>query len=172
MDKLTLIFVGGNSPIDNLIERVSKGDVSHVACLLFDSVFESTGIKEEQDPYPGIWLHNPHKYGTNPYAKFIQVEIPDKPALNKMARALLGTPYSYLACFKTWMYDRFRVKLFDTSATMHCSETITRLLRAGGVSVLPDLEPGSIDPYRLYKAVMNNYGGQDITHKLCQRRAG
>ena len=158
MDKLTLIFVGGDSTVDRVIEKVSNGDVSHAACILFDSVYESTGLKEEDDPYPGVWLHNPHKYGKNPDAKFIRIPIPDKKGLNKMARSLLGTPYSYVGCLKTGIFDILGIDMPDTDYTMHCSETITRLLRAGGVNVLPGVEPSSIDPSRLYKAILEIKG--------------
>jgi hypothetical protein len=161
LDKITLIFVGGDSTVDRVIEKVSGGDVSHVACLLFDSVYESTGLKEEEDPYPGVWLHNPHKYCKNPYAKFIRINVPDKEGLNKMARRLLGTPYSYAGCIKTGIFDILGIDLPDTDYTMHCSETITRLLRSGGVNVLPEVEPSSIDPSRLYKAILS-IKGDDI----------
>jgi hypothetical protein len=154
MDKLTLIFVGGDSRVDKLIEDVSGGDVSHVACLLFDSVYEATGMKEESDLYPGTWLHNPTKYDSNPDARFIEIEIPDMAALKGEARNLLGTPYAYGGCIKTGIYDLSGIELPDCALTTHCSETITRLLRSGGVNILPDIEPGCIDPSRLYKAVI------------------
>ena len=166
MAKVVLIFVGGDSNVDRVIETVSKGDVSHVAGLLFDSAYESTGLKEESDPYPGVWLHWPDKYNSNPDARFIEVDVPDIEGLKTEARRLLGTPYAYGGCIKTGIYDLLDIQLPDKDWTMHCSETWTRLLRNGGANVLPDTEPGCIDPYNLEMEVLNNFGGQDVTCKF------
>lgn len=166
MSKLVLVFVGGDSKVDQLIENISQGDVSHVACLLFDSIFESTGMKEESDPYPGVWLHRPDKYIDNPDAKFIEVDVPDIEGLKAEARRLLGTPYAYGGCLKTGLYDVLDIQLPDNDWTMHCSETIARLLRGGQVLVLPSLKPGVIDPFRLKMEVLYRFHGQDITEQL------
>lgn len=166
MAKVTLIFVGGDSTVDRLIDTVSKGDVSHVACLLFDSVLESTGLKDESDPYPGVWLHRPDKYNSNPDARFIEVEVPDIEALKTEARRLLGTPYAYGGCLKTGIFDMLDIQLPDNDWTMHCSETITRLLKGGKVPLLPLLVPGVIDPYRLEKTIMEDWHGQDVTEQF------
>lgn len=159
MDKLTLIFVGGDSFIDKAIEEVSKGDVSHTACILFDSVYESTGLKEAEDKYPAVWLHDPDKYTDNPYAKFIQLEIPDMAALKAEARKLLGSPYGYVDCIRAGIFDLLNMQIPDSDFAMDCSETVARLIRAGGINILPDVQAGCIDPARLYKEVLA-IGGQ------------
>ncbi len=162
MSTLTLIFVGGNSFVDKAIEKVSDGEISHTACFLFDSTYESTGEKEEYDLYSGVWLHSPNKYTGNPDAKFIQVEVPYFDALQEEARRLLGTPYGYAQCLRTGIFDILGMQPPSPEWTMHCSGTITRLLRAGGMNVLPDIQPGCIDPSRLYRAVMKDFGGLPV----------
>ena len=169
MSKVTLIFVGGDGRVDKLIEGVSGGDVSHVACLLFDSVYESTGMKEESDPYPGVWLHRPDKYNGNPDAQVIEVEVPNIEGLKAEARRLLGTPYAFGGCVKTGIFDMLEIELPDNDWTMHCSETVTRLLRGGELPVLQKNKAGVIDPYYLKKSILGDWHGQDITDQLRPR---
>lgn len=166
MSKIVLIFVGGNSFIDKAIHEVSKGDVTHVAGLLFDGTYESTGLKEETDPYPGVWLHRPNKYIGNPDAKFIEIEVPDIDGLKAEARRLLGTPYGYTDCLRTGIFDILGMQIPDNDWSMMCSETWTRLLHGGKVNILPSIVPGCIDPSRLYKAVMGDWNGQEITGQI------
>ena len=122
MDKVTLIFVGGDTTIDKFITDVTGGNKSHVAGLIFDSIYESTGMAEEYDPYPGVWLHSPDKYKNNQQAEFIDVAIPDIGALKEKARKLLGTPYGYIDCLKGGVFDLLGIELPDTTWTMDCSE--------------------------------------------------
>lgn len=136
--KVVMVFVGGDSWLDKEIETVSEGDVSHAAGILFDSTYEAIGLKEETDKYPGVWLHRLNKYNGNPYAKFIEVEIPDIEGLKDEARKLLGTLYGYMNCGRTAVYDLTGIQIPDNSLTVMCSETWTRLLRGGKVNVLPD----------------------------------
>ena len=154
MDKVTLIFVGGESEIDNLITGVTGGEYSHVAGILFDSIYESTGLKEESDPYPGVWLHDPQKYDNNPSMKTVEVIVPDIQALKREARNLLGKKYAYLGCIEGGLYDKLGIKISIASDfAVNCSETWARLLRAGGVNILPEVPVDCITPADLYRAV-------------------
>ena len=167
MAKVVLIFVGGDSFIDEKIEKVSKsGDmnISHVAALLWGT-YESTGIKEEEDPYPGVWIHRPDKFFGNPYARFIEVEIPDIAGFEAEARRLLGTRYGYPDCAATAVFDLTGIQLPDSDNTVHCSETITRLCRGGQLNALPEITPGCIDPFRLFTSIVNEFGGIDVTDR-------
>lgn len=154
MAKVTLIFVGGTGKVDKLITDVTGGMYSHVAGFLFDSVYESTGMKEEQDPYPGVWLHRPDKYTGNPAVKYVEVEVPDLPGLQTEARRLLGRIYGYTDCVKGGLYDLLKIELPSNDYALNCSETWTRLLRAGGFDPLPGVPADVVTPADLYRAVM------------------
>ena len=148
-----MIFAGGETDVDKAIIGITGGRYSHVGGYLFDSVYESTGIKEESDPYPGVWLHNPHKYDSSDIVEFIEIGVPDLLALKQKARELLGTVYGYSDCIKTGIAEIFHVGIPDNEFSMHCSETWTRLLRAGGLDILPDAKADSISPNKLYEAI-------------------
>lgn len=160
MDKITLIFVGGDSRLDKLITGVTGGNKSHVAGLLFDGVYESTAFKEEADPYPGVWLHNPSKYTNNLNAEFVEVEVPDIESLQTEARRLLGTPYGYVDCIRTGLYEMFGIVITDNAYPMDCSETWTRLLRAGGLDILSEVQAGCISPEKMYDTILDGGYGQ------------
>jgi len=169
MSKMVVGFVGGDTDLDKFIEKFSHGedvDVSHAFLMLFGSTYESTGAKEEQDPYPGVWLHNPDKFIDDQHAKFIEVEVPNKRAGEDKARELLGTLYGYTDCLETGLKELFNISIPDNELSMHCSETVTRILRAAGIDILPNIEAGQVSPAALYKEVMQ-LGGQDIAGQLC-----
>lgn len=162
MGKVIYVFVGGNDKIDKIITSVSGGDKSHVAIKLFDCILESTGEREETDPYPGVWLHSPDKYDNNPYAEFIEVEIPDIEGFKNEARKLLGTPYGYSDCIRTGVFDLLGIEIPDNDWVMDCSELGTRLARAGKLDILPNIEAGCIDPMRLRNAILDGGYGKII----------
>lgn len=162
MGKVTLIFVSGDSEVDKLITGVTGGNKTHVAGLLFDGVYESTGMKEEFDPYPGVWLHNPDKYVNNPDAEFIDLEVPDLDALKEEARRLLGTPYGYTDCARTGIYEMLGIVITDNAYAMDCSETWTRLLKASGLDILPEIPAGCVSPEKMYRTILKNGYGQKL----------
>lgn len=171
MAKVVLIFVGGNSEIDKFIEHFSNGEdvnISHSAMLLLNSALESTGMKEENDPYPGVWLHDPAKYVDNPYARFIEVEVPNLVAGEAEGRKLIGTPYGPGDCFRAGVYEMLGWKIPDNALTVDCSEMVTRVVRSMEVPVLPELEPGQIAPARLFRSIMQDWNGQDVTYRYRQ----
>ena len=43
--------------------------------------------------------------------------------------------------------------------TMHCSETVTRILRAGGLQVCPGLQADEVSPVLLYEDLMRYHSG-------------
>jgi len=153
VDKVTLIFVGGDSKVDKLITGVTGGTKSHVAGLILDGTYESLGVKDGSDLYPGVWLHSPQKYLNNSDAEFVEIEVPNLDALKAEARRLLGRPYGYTDCIRTGIYEIFGIAVDDNDYVMDCSETWTRLLRAGGLDILPTIQPGCISPAKLYEGV-------------------
>ena len=149
-------FVGGTSTIDKAIQSISGGDyagVTHAFIYLFDSVLEAEGIKHETDKYPGVWLHSPTFYDGNEHAKFINVDVPDMDGASNVARKLLGTPYSYHGCLEA-AANLAGVDLpTDGELTVMCSETVTRILRAGGVEIPVDDNADMVTPIQLYEAL-------------------
>lgn len=153
MAKITLGFIGGDSRVDKLLTGITGGDKSHVAAYLFDGWLESTGIKEEYDPYPGVWLHSPDKYKNHPNAEFVEIDIPNMQALQEEARRLLGTPYGYSDCIRTGIYELLGIAITDNADVMDCSELCTRLLRTGDLAILPEVPAGCISPEKLLTTV-------------------
>ncbi len=149
-------FVGGDSVIDKAIQSISGGDyadVTHTFIYLFGSVLEAEGIKHETDTYPGVWLHSPTYYDNNPHAKFIEVEVPNIDGAEEEARKLIGTPYSYHGCLEAAAKMAGLSLPTDGEFTVMCSETVTRILRAGGVDVLGDISADTITPIQLYETL-------------------
>ena len=154
MAEVTVIFCHGRAWYSKVIERVEGGPWTHVAGLILDSTLESEGVKEHSDPYPGVWLHPPDKYKDGEDAVFIQVDVPDLAAAEQQARDSLGSLYGYIDCVNGGIKELFdKVIPGDGTATMNCSETWTRILRAGGLDVLPGIEADSVTPQMLYEAL-------------------
>jgi hypothetical protein len=152
MSKVTVIFVHGDSIVDKIIDDVSKGNYSHVAIKIIGGTLEALGMKDSNDPYPGIWKHDINKYDNNPYVKMIDVELPDLPSAESEANSLIGKPYGYIDCVDGGAYDLTGKQLpADGELTANCSETVTRILRAGGFNILPDIEADCVTPMDLYR---------------------
>ena len=145
--KVTVILVQGDNTnvVDHVINDASRGVYSHSAVEFPWGVVESLGIKDADDKYPGVWLHDPGKYD-NATAKFIEVDLPDIARAEAEARRLIGTLYGYTDCVRGGLYDLLGVELEGNKLTANCSETVTRILRAGGLVILPDVEPDCITP--------------------------
>lgn len=166
--RLVYIFVGGDTEIDHIIQDWSNAkdiNITHVAMLLLNSTLESSGIKDEHDPYAGVWLHSPKKYIGNPDAKFIAIDVDSLEPFEEEARNLLGTLYGYGDCARGGIYDRYGIELPDNAKFMDCSETATRITRAE-INILPDIEAGCVTPARLYRTLINDFGGIDITKEI------
>lgn len=157
MSEIKLGFVGGDTEVDKIIKFASGAEeenITHAFVELFDSIYESEGIKQPYNPYPGVWISEPDKYDNNPYVKYVIIDVPDISALKKKARELLGTMYGYTDCISTGIKLLTGADvLINGEHTAMCSETVTRLLRAGGINILSALKPDQISPVALYRAV-------------------
>lgn len=164
MPKVICGFVGGDTLIDKVIEGFSGAqteDISHAFIVLFGRPYESEGIKEPDAPYPGVWFSRRDKYADNKHVKYVAVEVPDVEVLKDRAFELLGTLYGYTDCIATGIKLLTGTDvLIDGSKTMMCSETITRLLRAGGLDIRPDLAADQVSPVALYHELMYNFSGE------------
>ncbi len=178
---LTIIFVRGDPEniIDRTIETFSKGDYCHVAIKFPWGIVESLGVPE-LGFMPGVRLSPINKYDdANILA--IDIKMPDQVAAERKAQNLIGRLYSYIGCFEGGTYDITGIKLhpwivkilnwfltrflgvplsIDTGEwTMNCSETVTRILRAGGLEVLPGVDADCITPMDLVRYFNKNNEG-------------
>lgn len=155
MAKLTVIFTGNNeNKFSKLISKVTKGEYTHVAIKILDSVAEAFASCIEGDPYPGFWLHEPNRYDKYQSAVFVDVEIPDLKAAEKQARHLLGTAYGYTDLVNAGVYNLTGKSLPGTGKyTVICSEAVVMILRSGGLNILPGVNADSISPMDLYRAL-------------------
>jgi hypothetical protein len=159
MGKVTVIFVRGSTDniVDKVINDVSHGDYSHVAIKFDWGVIEALGVKDPSDKYPGVWLHSVDKYN-NADVKLVDVDLSDLPAAEDEARRLIGTLYGYTDCIRGGIYDLTGVKLPGNVLTANCSETVTRILRDGGLNILPGIDADCVTPNDLCRALEAQYG--------------
>lgn len=178
---LTIIFVRGDPEniIDRTIETFSKGDYCHVAIKFSWGIVESLGVPE-LGFMPGVRMSPINKYdGADILAT--DIELPDQVAAERKAQNLIGRFYSYIGCLEGGTYDTIGIKLHpwivkiinwfltrffsvslggDTGEwTMNCSETVTRILRAGGLEVLPGVDADCITPMDLVRYFNKNNEG-------------
>ncbi|SEP36904.1 hypothetical protein [Propionispora vibrioides] len=170
---VTLIFVRGDpvSMIDRTIEAVSQGDFCHVAVQFAWGIVEALGVPE-RGFVPGVRLSPTDKYDGKAVAT-MKLALPEEAAAEQEARRLLGRLYSYIGCLEGGIYDLtgirlqpwlnklsdwLQIRLFGTvlpvdigTWSMNCSETAARIIRAGGINVLPGVEADCITPMDLIR---------------------
>lgn len=151
MAKVKIIFVGGTELIDEAIETITCGKHSHVAVLTNGYVYEASGIPDTEDPnpdkYPGLWKHRENKYDGNPYAKVIEMEVPNKEAGDIWAESMIGTPYAFGGCAIGALHDLTTLNIpGDGTLTMNCSEFATRYLRACNADILHGIYADDVTP--------------------------
>lgn len=151
---VTVILVRGadDNFVDRVIQQFSDGPYSHSAIKFPWALVESMGIKAEEDIYPGVWPHEPGTYD-NAIAARAVIDLPDQEGAEREARRLIGRPYGYLDCLKGGLHDTLGIDLPGNKLAMNCSETVTRILRAGGFNVCPGVEPDCVTPNDLYRAL-------------------
>lgn len=165
MTQVRVGFAGGDTIIDKAIQKISGGDyadITHAFIYLFDSICEAEGIKEYDDKYPGVWLHPLDKYAGDTHVRLIDLEVPDVEAAKAEARKLLGTPYSYHGCLEVAAKLTGIDLPTDGALTVMCSETVTRILRAGGLSICPEEQADNVTPVMLYEDIIKNRDGVPV----------
>lgn len=170
---LTLIFVREDPEniIDRTIAAFSKGEYCHVAIQFPWGIVESLGIPG-MGLLPGVRVSSTDKYdGANILS--IDVDLPNQAAAEQKARRLIGKFYSYIGCFEGGAFDLTGMNLhswigkvfnwivakclgvpikIDTGEwTMNCSETATRIIRAGGLEILPGVDADCVTPMDLVR---------------------
>ena len=155
-----LIFVHGEgTEVDKTIEYFSNGDYVHVAVALpsLGYIVESLGTLEKDlegnDIVPGVRKSDINKYdGANVIIK--ELTVPNIEGSEAEANKLLGTFYGYSDCVDGGVYDRTGIELKgDGELTVDCSECATRVVREGGINVLPNLRADCVTPMRLLNSL-------------------
>ena len=176
MSQVSVIFVKGDNrfTVDRLISNVTQGDYVHVAIKFKWGIVESLGVPEPGCILPGVRVSPLDKYD-NANVHTINIRLSDPPAAEQMAKSLIGTLYSYIGCIEGGLYNRFGIQIhgcistilnwiirqiaklpvpIDTGNwTMNCSETVARILKAGGLDVLPGVDADCITPMDLYQSL-------------------
>ena len=168
MDKLVIGFCGGITDLDKAIKYFSDSetyDITHSFVMILDSTFESRGIKEKSDPYPGVWLHSPEKYANDTTARFIEIEIPSIEKAEASARNLIGSAYGYSSCLAIFLKKVFKIDFPDSNHSCDCSEAQSTIIRNSGVSLYPKLQVNEISPVMVFKWAMK-HGGKDVTDRF------
>ena len=147
MAKVKVLFYFGHNWIGKVIDAVEgKGsNPSHTGIFMFDSLLEAVAsgfVKSPATTYDGL------------ETKIIAVDVPDMEGAEIEARRLLNTPYGYIDCINGGLHDLTGANVpGDGEITVNCSEAVTRILRAGGVDVMPGVYADCVTPADLLKAL-------------------
>jgi len=145
--KVNVLFYFGTNWVGRIIKFFEgKGDnPTHTGIFMFDSLLEALDagfVKSPVDEY------------ANSRTKIVSVEVPNIADAEAEAKRLLYTPYGWSDCVNGGIYDTTGVMLpGDGEITVNCSEAVTRILRAGGVDVLPGVYADCVTPADLLKAL-------------------
>jgi len=145
--KVDVLFYYGHDWIGKVIDAVEgKGkDPSHTGLFMFGGLLEAVKegfVKSPATTYDGL------------ETKIITVDVPDMEAAEVKAKALLGKRYGYIDCVNGGLHDLTGKNVpGDGEITVNCSEAVCRILRAGGLDILPGVYADDVTPADLLKAL-------------------
>jgi len=145
--KVNVLFYYGNNWIGKIIDTVEgKGkDPSHTGIFMFGYLLEAMEhgfIESPVDEYKDC------------DTKIITVDVPSLQAAEVKAQELLGKPYGYIDCLSGGLHDLTGKNILgDGEITVNCSEAVCRILRAGGLDILPGVYADDVTPADLLKAL-------------------
>jgi len=146
--EVKVLFVFAHDWIGKIIDAAEgKGEnPSHTGIFLLDSLLEATlkgFVKSPVDEYRDC------------KTVVATVDIPKIEDAELEAKRLLYTPYGYIDCINGGIHDITGVQVpGDGEVTVNCSEAVTRILRAGGLDVLPGVYADCVTPADLYRALV------------------
>jgi len=148
--KVNVLFSYPCTPFGKLVEDVEgKGEPSHTGIILYGQIFEALGngfVKSPLNSY-GAFKH-----------KIVTVNVPNLSHAQLEAKRLLYTPYGWWDCFVgglSRILKRFKINIRGNGErTVNCSEAVIRILRTGGLDVLPGVYADDVTPADLLEALL------------------
>jgi|GEM_PF-2175128 len=147
MAKVKVLFTAGHNIIGNTVEFLTHSRFAHASIFILGGIVEAVNpavILSAIDKYDGV------------EQEVLEVEIFDMDAAENEAQGLIGVEYGLLTdCLDGGLNDVLGYHSKGNGIeTVNCSETVTRILRAGGLDVLPEVSADCVTPESLYQALL------------------
>ena len=148
--KVDVLFVAGHNAVGNLVELSTESKWAHAAIYMLG------GIVEAVQPEVTVSKLNIYDSYAPEDKEIITIEVPLYEQAASKANSLLGTKYGlFTDCLTGGIHDVLGIEgTGNGEITVNCSETVTRILRAGGVDVLTDHVPDAVTPEDLYQSLL------------------
>ena len=145
--KVDVLFTAGHNVVGDIVEVTTESRWVHAAIFMLDGIVEAV--------HPAVTVSNIHTYD-NTEKEIITIDVPLYDQAVSKANSLLGTPYGLVTdCLVGGIHDVLGIELTGNGEkTVNCSETVLRILRAGGVAILTDHVADIITPEDLYQVVL------------------
>lgn len=145
--KVDVLFTAGHNIVGEIVETTTQSRWAHAAIFMLDGIVEAV--------QPRVTVSDLHQYD-DAEKEIITIEVPfyDNAAIK--ANELLGTKYGlWTDCLSGGLHSLLDMETKGNGeTTVNCSETVTRILRAGGLRLLPDRTADCITPEDLYQALL------------------
>jgi hypothetical protein len=144
---VNIIFNGGHNIVGNGVEFFTHSQWAHVSFVTDNALYEAVEPKFHK-------IDNIHIYDEIDH-EILKIEVPNIEAALKKAEDLIGTPYGlWTDCIATILDDIGVNSETNGEITVHCSESVTRILRAGGLDILGTKPADKISPEDLYQELI------------------
>ena len=147
MATVKVLFTAGHNLIGDTVEFLTHSRWAHASVFILGGIVEAV--------HPVVVLSPANKYDGVEH-EIIDVEILDITKAEERAHSLIGIPYGLITdCLDGGLNDLigYHAKGNGTK-TVNCSETVTRILRAGGLDILPGVAADCVTPECLYQALL------------------
>ncbi|MBP2653368.1 MAG: hypothetical protein H6Q73_937 [Firmicutes bacterium] len=145
--EVKILFSYPETVFGRIIDAVEGpgADPSHAAIFMLDGILEALDNGFVKSP---LTAYDGHK------TTIITVDVPDIDDAELEAKRLLNTPYGYLDCINGGIREITGRQIpGDGEVTVNCSEAVTRILRAGGLDILPGIYADGVTPAALMEAL-------------------
>ncbi len=149
MGKIEVIFISGRSLFDTTVKIITNSKWSHVGIYMLGGIVDAL--------MPVVRISPSDRYA-NCHFEIIGVTVPNLNAAYQEALNLIGTPYGlFTDCVNGSLYKLIGIsRKGNGRRTVNCSEAVTRILRAGGLSILSDVPADCLTPKCLYEVLKQN----------------
>ena len=148
MAKVKVLFTAGHNIVGNTVEFLTHSRWAHASVFLLGGIIEAIS--------PAVTISPVDKYDQTEQ-EIIEVEIPDVIAAEEQAGRLVGLSYGlFTDCLDGGLNDVIGYHAKGNGIkTVNCSETVTRILRAGGLNILQDIAADCVTPESLYQELLS-----------------